>query len=313
MTPDDPRTPRSVLENVAFYILLLLGGVSLIRTRIDPAGAVAGPIYLLVAWGIRREKAWTAYGFALFTLVSTGMVLLNATNLDTSILKLAGIFTAVLVVLLLFVGLAIEKRVGRHGLAWPWLAVSALAALFLATFSLYQMPTGSMENTLLIGDHLAVRKASGSVPQRGQLVTHIYPVNRKDIFVKRVVGIPGDRIRIRDKQLYVNGGLVPEPYVIHRTDYVDAYRDNFPSEPNVPLYPGAREMLVNNVVNGEVVVPPGHYFVLGDNRDNSLDSRYWGFIAQSDIIGIPKFVYYSFGQTGPDRHVRWSRFFHSLS
>jgi signal peptidase I len=183
------------------------------------------------------------------------------------------------------------------------------------------MPTGSMEDTLLVGDRIAVWRTYGAAPQRGEIVTHIYPVNRKDTFVKRVVGIPGDRIRMVNKQLFVNGAAVAEPYVIHRTSYMDSYRDNFPSEATVPLYPGAREMLTANVVNGEVVVPPGHYFVLGDNRDSSLDSRYWGFIAQSDIIGIPKFVYYSVdagdavaakGQLEILR-VRWNRIFRKVS
>src|SRR4029077_16547588 len=130
---------------------------------------------------------------------------------------------------------------------------------------IYSMPTGSMEDTLLIGDRIAVWRAYGHAPARAQMVVHIYPINRKDTFVKRVVGIPGDRIRIRNKQLFVNGEAVKEPYVEHKTEYVDSYRDNFPSAPNVPLYPPATEMLAKNVVNDEVVVPPGHYFVLGDN------------------------------------------------
>jgi signal peptidase I len=149
---------------------------------------------------------------------------------------------------------------------------------------------------------------------------HIYPINRKDTFIKRVVGIPGDRVRIVGKQLFINGSPVSEPYAVHKTSYTDSYRDNFPSEANVPLYPPATEMLANNVVNGEVVVPPNHYFVLGDNRDSSLDSRYWGFIDRSDIIGTPDFVYYSAEPANPTGSpatwlslIRWGRIFKTIS
>jgi signal peptidase I len=85
---------------------------------------------------------------------------------------------------------------------------------------------------------------------------HIHPVDRKDTFVKRVVALPGDRVRIVNKQLFINGSAVSEPHVQRKTSYMDSYCDNFPSEASVTLYPPAREMLANNVVNGEVVVPP---------------------------------------------------------
>jgi len=122
-------------------------------------------------------------------------------------------------------------------------------------------------------------------------------------------------VRIHDKQLFINGAAVTEPYAEHVTPNTDPYRDNFPSTPTMPLYPAATEMLAKNVVNGEVVVPPGRYFVLGDNRDSSLDSRYWGFIQASDIIGTPKMIYYSVDQGEtvarkvPILNVRWGRLF----
>jgi signal peptidase I len=156
------------------------------------------------------------------------------------------------------------------------------------------LPTDSMAYTIRAGDHFLVETvttALGREPRHGDLVVFRPPSNRRNIFVKRVVGIPGDRLRIRDKQLYRNGAKVVEPYALHKSEFIDPYRDNFPSQPNVRLIAGGAEMLARNVEGGDVVVPAGHYFVLGDNRDNSLDSRYWGFVARRDLIGRPVAVY----------------------
>jgi len=182
--------------------------------------------------------------------------------------------------------------------------------LLFGTTTLVQafvIPTGSMEDTLLIGDHLLVDKLAYAPPgpiskhllpyseiRRGDIIVFRYPIDVRQTFVKRCVGIPGDRIRIENKQLIVNGKRVYEPYKVHKTSYFDSYRDNFPSEPNVRVYEPALDMLRNHVVNGEVVVPPNHYFALGDNRDSSLDSRYWGFVPRENIIGKPLIIYWSY-------------------
>ena len=112
--------------------------------------------------------------------------------------------------------------------------------------------------------------------------------------MKRVIGVPGDRIRIVNKQVYLNGHKLDEPYKYHKTEYIDSYRDNFPSEPNVHVVDRAQDMLDNHVINGEVVVPPDSYFAMGDNRDSSLDSRYWGFVPRENIIGKPLIIYWSY-------------------
>jgi signal peptidase I len=112
--------------------------------------------------------------------------------------------------------------------------------------------------------------------------------------VKRCIGVPGDRIKLINKQLWLNGHIVQEPFVYHKTEYIDSYRDNFPSEPNVHVAESAQDMLVNHVQNGEVVVPPDSYFAMGDNRDSSLDSRYWGFVPRANIIGKPLIIYWSY-------------------
>ena len=188
-------------------------------------------------------------------------------------------------------------------------AITILLLLFLTTtlVQAYVIPTGSMEDTLLIGDHLLVDKMAfaptGVVSKhllpysdvkRGDIIVFRYPVDITMTFVKRAMGIPGDRIRIVNKQVYRNGVKLDEPYKVHKSDQIDAYRDNFPSEPNSMIYPGAMDMLQNHVVNGEVVVPPGTVFAMGDNRDSSLDSRYWGFVPRENIIGKPLIIYWSY-------------------
>jgi signal peptidase I len=191
--------------------------------------------------------------------------------------------------------------------------ITILLLLFGTTFLVqaFVIPTGSMEDTLLIGDHLLVDKlafaTAGSVskyilpyeqPRDGDIIVFRYPVDISQTFVKRVVGSPGDHIKIIDQQVYRNGKKLTEPYVVHKNPYPDSFRDNFPSsEANFTLLDRGREMLASNVVNGEVVVPPESYFAMGDNRDNSLDSRYWGFVPRDNIIGKPLIIYWSYNAT----------------
>jgi signal peptidase I len=182
--------------------------------------------------------------------------------------------------------------------------------LLFGTTTLVQafvIPTGSMEDTLLIGDHLLVDKLayapSGPISKhllpysdvkRGDIIVFRYPIDINQTFVKRVIGVPGDRIRLENKQVYLNGKKLVEPYKYHKTEYIDSYRDNFPGEPNVGIFPPAQVMLEQNVVKGEVVVPPDNFFAMGDNRDSSLDSRYWGFVPRKNIIGKPLIIYWSY-------------------
>jgi signal peptidase I len=187
--------------------------------------------------------------------------------------------------------------------------ITILLLLFLTTtlVQAFVIPTGSMEDSLLIGDHLLVDKLAyapaGPVSKfilpysdvkRGDIIVFRYPVDISQTFVKRCMGVPGDRIRLINKQVYLNGVKLDEPYKVHKTDYIDSYRDNFPGEPNVSVDRRAIDMLQNHVVNGEVVVPPNSYFAMGDNRDSSLDSRYWGFVPRENIIGKPLIVYWSY-------------------
>ena len=188
-------------------------------------------------------------------------------------------------------------------------ALTILLLLFLTTtlVQAYVIPSGSMEDTLLIGDHLLVDKLayapSGPVSKyilpysdvkRGDIIVFRYPEDIRMTFVKRAIGIPGDRIRLVNKDVYRNGVKLDEPYKIHKSDYIDPYRDNFPSQPDHISYAGQEEMLRNHVVNGEVVVPPDTVIAMGDNRDNSSDSRYWGFVPRTNIIGKPLIIYWSY-------------------
>jgi signal peptidase I len=195
-----------------------------------------------------------------------------------------------------------------RGVIAEW-TVTIILLLFGTTtlVQAFVIPTGSMEDTLLIGDHLLVDKLAyapaGQLTKyllpyedvrRGDIIVFRYPMDIRQTFVKRVIGVPGDRIRLVNKRVFLNGHPLEEPYKYNKTEYIDSYRDNFPGEPNVNLYPPAQEMLMTNVQNHEVVVPPNHYFAMGDNRDSSLDSRYWGFVPRENIIGKPLIIYWSY-------------------
>lgn len=213
-----------------------------------------------------------------------------------------------------------------RGFIAEW-AVTILLLLFGTTnlVQAFVIPTGSMEDTLLIGDHLLVDKLAyspaGAISKRilpyrdvkrGDIIVFRYPVDIQQTFVKRCIGVPGDHIKLVDKRLILNGHAANEPYVYHKTEYIDSYRDNFPSEPNVHVADAAGDMLNNHVLDGEVVVPPGFYFAMGDNRDSSLDSRYWGFVPDSLLRGRPELVYFSFSPDSSSglswlTHVRWTR------
>ncbi len=193
--------------------------------------------------------------------------------------------------------------------ALQWLLSTGVIALFAITFlaQAFQIPSESMENTLLIGDYVLVDKvdfAQGGVwghilpyqPIRcGDIIVFRYPVDPEQHFVKRVVGVPGDRVRLVDKHVLVNGRPIDESHAIFTSHTYDVFRDNFPRldylEPSIELRWWMK--MPSLVHNGELVVPPGNYFVMGDNRDDSSDSRYWGLVPRENIIGRPLVIYWS--------------------
>lgn len=198
-----------------------------------------------------------------------------------------------------------------HGPQGIQFAISVLViVVFMITFVIqaFRVPSESMENTLLIGDFLLADKLHFAndggmwhwlLPyrpiQRGDVVVFHYPVDPTQYFVKRVIGVPGDRIRLQNKAVFVNGSRLEESYVIHSTPNFEAYRDNFPIHERLPLdvdRKWSRE-LNRHIDHGELVVPKDDYFVMGDNRDQSLDSRYWGFVPRGNIMGRPLVIYLS--------------------
>ncbi|MGB7600909.1 MAG: signal peptidase I [Candidatus Sulfotelmatobacter sp.] len=189
---------------------------------------------------------------------------------------------------------------------------TVVIAVFVITFVVqaFQIPSPSMENTLLVGDYLLVNKlcyGAGSVGdhlmpyrhvQRGDIVVFHYPVNPSQHFVKRVIGVPGDRVRLINKRVFVNGVALKEPYVQFSRSANDLFRDNFPRlDVAAGETPEWWVQLGKLVEDGQLIVPQGHYFVMGDNRDDSYDSRYWGFVPQANIIGRPLLIYWSVKDT----------------
>ncbi len=171
----------------------------------------------------------------------------------------------------------------------------------------YVIPTASMEGNLLVGDHMLVDRLTFADPgafgrhilpyrdlARGDIIAFLYPEDVRQTYVKRVIGLPGDHIRLENGQVIRNGRRLAEPYTQHIATGPDPYRDNFPQPPGLFTTPRGFDMLEHHVQNGELVVPPGMIFALGDNRDNSEDSRYWGFVPRSYVVGKPLFVYWSY-------------------
>ena len=190
--------------------------------------------------------------------------------------------------------------------AFQSLLTLIVIALFIITFTFqpFRIPSESMVPTLLVGDFLLVNKQiSHDSPliaptwqiHRGDLIVFHYPVQPSMHLVKRVIGLPGERIRLRGGHAYVDGAPLNEPYALFEPAGVDLYRDDFPrmdsADPNIDSRWWVQ--LRSIMSNGEITVPPDHFFVLGDNRNDSADSRYWGFVPRSAIVGKPFLIYFS--------------------
>ncbi|HDD53634.1 MAG TPA: signal peptidase I [Thermosulfidibacter takaii] len=173
--------------------------------------------------------------------------------------------------------------------------IALIIALLIRTFIVqaFRIPSGSMIPTLLVGDHILVNKLAYRFgePHRLDVVVFKFPLDSNKDYIKRVIGLPGDRLKIVNKVVFINGKPLKEPYARHTDSRTIPRgiqpRDNY----------------------GPVVVPPGHYFVMGDNRDSSYDSRFWGFVSRKALIGKALIIYFSWDPHGanPLHWVRWRR------
>lgn len=193
------------------------------------------------------------------------------------------------------------------------LIVTLVLALFATTFlaQAFKIPSASMAPALLVGDHLLINKfifgGTGNwydrfLPdrpiRRGDVIVFKYPYEDHPFYVKRVIATPGDRVRIADQRVYLNGSLLKEPYAVYNQATADPYMFDFPPKDTYiisgEITPEWSRTLQQDTDHGDLLVPPNEYFVLGDNRNNSSDSRYWGFVPRDAIVGEPMFVYWSF-------------------
>jgi signal peptidase I len=310
-----PRRPAAIVFGLATALAIATVGLAGAFWN-PPAGALLLAVFLAVAYGIHRRNAWSAYSGALLLAAAAVRIAMNA-RLDPAAVALAVLFLGS-GAFAMFLAARRMPGIPSPTSRAAWVAFVAVALLSPMVCHAYVISTGSMSPTVLPGDQILVVPLTAA-PARGEVVQHRYPVDRAQIFVKRVVAVGGDRVHLRQKQLFVNGTAVNEPYVSHSTEYVDDFRDNFPAEPNLHLYGNWEAELRAHTVNGELVVPAGKYFVLGDNRDNSLDSRYFGFVDRADITGKPVMVYFSSDapKTTPlllhPSLIRWSRMFRGMA
>lgn len=205
----------------------------------------------------------------------------------------------------------------RRDLQYLIITITLIIIVRLFIMQSYLIPTGSMENTLLPGDFVLTQKITylfhHPVPSRGKILVFKYPMSKYRIFVKRCIGIPGDTLKIVHKKVYINGKPLNEPYVVHFDKReIPGLRDTL----NFQQRWEDRELSENEHVRdnfGPIVVPPGTVFVMGDNRDYSYDSRFWGPLPIKNIIGTPLFIYLSVNTSEKGlsifKRVRWNRIF----
>ena len=227
----------------------------------------------------------------------------------------------------------VNRRRSGFSFVWEWariITVSVSLFLVIKTFVMeaFKIPSGSMEGTLLVGDFLLVNKVVYGAevplvnkrlpafrqPHRGDVIVFEWPKDRTKNFVKRLVGLPGDTLAMRDAVLIRNGVALAEPYVSHSDPEADPVWEEFRWQSDFLVKTAGAAITYHPSRNnwGPLVVPQKQYFVLGDNRDNSLDSRYWGFVPDSLLRGRPEVVYFSFSPDSSDEfawltHVRWTR------
>jgi len=224
---------------------------------------------------------------------------------------------------------SVPSRPGKK----PWyreygeaLIIAGILALIIRTFVVqaFKIPSGSMEDTLLIGDHLLVNKFIYGLtvpftdkivlpirdPRRGDVIVFEFPEDRgkgyfeRRDFIKRIIGTPGDTIEVRDKQVFVNGEPYTFPQEVHKDGFIQGDVPPCRDAQTFPRPPICRDVMP------PIKVPPNHYFVMGDNRDRSYDSRFWGFVQRNEIKGLAFILYWSWD--GDENWPRWGRIGHVI-
>lgn len=315
------------LPRIASVVAFVIAGIVILNSALGPIVILPFALVPLCAGiGILRKRVWGAYGFATYFFAQPLLlvvILLRPWYATGRVPKIVVTEFASLGlgILFLLAGRSLAGSGAARGRAWPWIVATAL---FTAPFFFvhnFEIPSGAMENTLLPGDSILAQMFPLSPPKRGQMVLFISPTERSVVLIKRVIAVPGDHLRIARKHVILNGTTLDEKYVTHEAGKAEFYPEDFPNAVDLPGCEEGHEMLSQQVVDGEIVVPTGNYFVLGDNRENSLDSRCWGFVPSVDVIGKPLMIYDSIEAkteqaSGPDRiwfrRRRWTRFFKVL-
>lgn len=302
-------------------VTMILAAITLFA-GVQNAVAALPQILFLTAVVVQMWKRdpWAGYGAALVmmaTVVSAFSLWFREGQLPKAVAGLAAA-SMLLAVMYWWAGRALgSERPWVRGI--PWIGLALLVVAFPLVFQPYYTNSGGMENTVLQGDFSLILRQLGRPAERGDVVIFRYPLDRRQVFMKRVVAVGGDRVRIRDKKLIRNGAAVDEPYALRNTPYTLALRDNFPETADFPLPSQEWARTMQAQEGKDITVPAGKLFVLGDNRDSSLDSRFWGFVDAGDVIGRPVMVYWSVEKRlRPDDvetalgKVRWGRVFQRL-
>jgi signal peptidase I len=213
-----------------------------------------------------------------------------------------------------------SQKVWVEIVSWFWVIV-AFFSIEAGVAQARVIPSESMEPTVLVGDHLIVSRVGYDVgipftsiheplwrePKRQQIIVFTAPLADQSYpdFIKRCIGVPGDRIKIVAGKVFVNDVALNEPYVQHQPNYQQYPWENFPSDalqmaPNFNDRPEWADELAKATMNGEMIVPAGQYFMMGDNRDDSNDSRFWGFVPRANVIGTPVAIYMSISAKDDD-------------
>jgi len=314
----------SPLPRIAAIAAFAISGIVVLLGLVGPIVVLPLAIVPLCAGvGILRNRVWSAYGFATWSLAQLlliPIILFRPGSLTGSARHIVVNAIGPLLIGFLFLaaGRALSASGAARGKALPWIIAAALSVAPFFFVQTFEIPGASMEGTLLPGDRILAQEFPLRPTERGKMAIFLSPQDRKIVLVKRVIAIPGDRIHISQKVVILNGIALDEKYVLHKTGEPDFYQDEFPNDSSLPGCAEGHEALSQQVVNGEIVVPAGKYFVLGDNREDSLDSRCWGFVDSGNIIGKPLMIYDSMEQSpeqeeSPSQdwlgHRRWARLF----